>query len=255
MSTSIEFEKDGYQLSLAQNADDLRDAQRLRYDVFITELGGQGPGVDHAARIEQDAFDAVSDHLILRDNSTDEVIGVYRVLRSDQVCSDVGFYSNSEYDLGPLVASGRNLLELGRSCVHHAHRNGPAMFHLWTGLARYIQRHKCEILFGVASLQGTEISEHAAALSLLHHRHRAPDELCPRAKTYQPMGLIPEAQLDRRAAMVAIPPLIKAYLRLGGVVGDGAFVDTAFNCTDVCMIMDTAQINKRQTRRFAPELA
>lgn len=249
---TIGFEKDGLRLALADSAEDVRAAQALRYDVFVTELGGSGDGVDHAARQEADRFDAYADHLILRDLESGAAVGVYRVLRSDQAACAGGYYCEAEYDLGPLRSSGRKLLELGRSCVHPEYRGGVAMFHLWTGLARYVALHGSEILFGVASLKGAEPERLAAPLSLLHHRYLAPADLRARSRNYQRMDLIPERQLDRRAAMVAMPALIKSYLRLGGMVGDGAFVDHAFNCTDVCMIMDTGTLNDRAARLYQP---
>jgi len=129
------------------------------------------------------------------------------------------------------------------------------MFHLWNALAQYVFKHEIELMFGVASFRGTDTTDLASPLSLLHHRHLAPEGLRVRARgrTVQPMDLIPEAELDRRKAMLQIPALIKAYLRLGGVVGEGAFVDHEFNTTDVCLIMDTANLNKRQSRIYSGE--
>jgi putative hemolysin len=140
------------------------------------------------------------------------------------------------------------LLELGRSCLHSDYRGGMAMYHLWNGLARYIAEHRIEILFGVASFHGTDPARLSQALSLLHHRHLAPPQIRPRAReaAYQPMNLMAEDQVDRVTAMKQTPSLIKAYLRLGGFVGDGAFVDHAFNTTDVCLILDTGAMNQSQ---------
>jgi len=90
----------------------------------------------------------------------------------------------------------------------------------------------------------------AAPLSLLHHRHLAPSELRVRAREFQPMDLLLPDGIDKAAAMVQVPSLIKAYLRLGGYVGEGAYVDHAFNTTDVCLIMDTAKLNARQARMY-----
>ena len=154
---------------------------------------------------------------------------------------------------GPLHRSGRRLLELGRSCLLPEYRGGAAMYHLWNGLAAYVEAHEIEILFGVASFHGTDIAALAEPLSLLHHRHLAPEELRVRSWAYQSMDLMAEAALDRRAAMVQVPALIKAYLRLGGVVGDGAYIDQDFNTTDICLIMDTAAMNARRRRIYARE--
>ncbi|MBO9440882.1 GNAT family N-acetyltransferase [Phaeobacter italicus] len=239
-----------FQVTLARTDDDLRAAQALRYSVFVRELGGSGEMVDHQAGLERDRFDPYCDHLLLRDLKRAEVVGVYRVLRSDQAAQAGQFYSADEYDLSALVQSGRKLLELGRSCLHPEYRGGMAMFHLWSALAEYVAAHDIEVLFGVASFHGTDVGPLCDALSMLHHNHLAPEELRPVAKTYQAMDLMPKEAVDRRKAMLDTPALIKAYLRLGGVVGDGAYVDHAFNTTDVCLVLDTAKMNERQRRIY-----
>ena len=244
-----------FQLRLAASEADLRYAQRLRYRVFVEELGGDGPLVDHAAGLEKDRFDPFYDHLLLIDPAEPldgGVIGVYRLLREDQAKRAGQFYSEDEYDLSVLKASGRRLLELGRSCLAPHYRGGMAMVHLWAGLADYVDQHGIEVLFGVASFHGTDIAALKEPLAFLHHRHRAPPELRVRAQEahFQRMDLVNEADLDRRRAMLQTPALIKAYLRLGGFVGDGAFVDHAFNTTDVCLVMDTARLNAKQARMY-----
>lgn len=239
-------------LRLAVDEADLLAAQRLRYAVFVEELGGDGPLVDHAGRIERDEFDPHFDHLVLVDpaRSTaalDHVVGVYRLLPGDRAAALGRFYSEGEYDLGPLKRSGRRLLELGRSCVHRDYRGGTAMFHLWNGLADYVLSRGIEILFGVASFHGTDLDALRMPLAYLHHFHLAPEEMRVRvlAEHFQTMDLVPKEAVDRRAAMVATPALIKAYLRLGGHVGEGAFVDHAFNTTDVFLLMDTLRMSQK----------
>lgn len=242
----------GFVVRLATSAPDLRGAQRLRYRVFVQELGAGGDLVDHAAELEQDELDAHFDHLILVDPRIDpeslaHVIGVYRLLPCARAAALGRFYSDGEYDLTPLRRSGRRLVELGRSCVHPDHRKGPAMMLLWNGLAEYVLARGLEVLFGVASFPGADPAPHAQALAWLHHHHLAPAGLRPRALEpgRQPMDLLPPEALDRRAALAAMPPLIRAYLRLGGFVGDGAWIDRAFNTTDVCLIVDTANMSAR----------
>ena len=250
-----------FTLKLAQTPQELMAAQRLRYKVFVEELGGHGDLVDDQNRLEKDRFDPHYDHLILIDDALvsepiDKVVGVYRLLSSDKL-KDVGqFYTETEYDLSVLKASDRKLLELGRSCLHPDYRGGAAMFHLWNGLAAYVLENNIEVLFGVASFHGTDAKALAAPLSLLHHRHLAPKDLRVRANPahFQSMDLIAEADIDRRAAMLEVPALIKAYLRLGGFVGEGAFVDMDFNTTDVCLVMDTARINQKQKSLYTKGL-
>lgn len=247
-----------FEVKLAESEDELLAAQRLRYRVFVQELGGGGAMVDHAGRFERDRFDPYFDHLILIDHSRDvdpldRVVGLYRLMRGARADEAGQFYSEDEYDLGPLRQSGRELLELGRSCLLPDYRGGAAMYHLWNGLAGYIESHSVEILFGVASFHGTDIAALAQPLSLLYHRHLAPVGLRVRSKSFQNMNLVDEDNLNRRAAMVQVPALIKAYLRLGGVVGDGAYIDRDFNTTDICLIMDTARMNAKRRQIYARE--
>jgi L-ornithine Nalpha-acyltransferase len=247
-----------FELRLAKSDADLIAAQRLRYDVFVRELGGDGPLVDHENGLERDAFDPFYDHLILFDHAREgtPAVGVYRLLRGEKLNTADGpehFYSEAEYDLSILKASGRKLLELGRSCLHPDYRGGAAMMHLWGGLANYVEEPGIEILFGVASFHGTDVDALKAPLSLLHHRHLAPEAIRVRAQpeVFQPMDLMPENEIDRPAAMRAVPALIKGYLRLGGFVGDGAFVDRVFNTTDVCLIIDMSLVNDRSRAIYA----
>ena len=121
------------------------------------------------------------------------------------------------------------------------------MFHLWNALADYVLERNIEVLFGVASFHGTDVPALAEPLSWLYHHHLVPPEMrvASRPPHRQDMNLIPAERLDRKTAMAATPALIKAYLRLGGFVGDGAFIDRDFNTTDVCLVMDTGQMSAR----------
>lgn len=242
----------GFHVRLAETNADLEAAQRLRYDVFVSELGGGGAMVDHDAGLERDRFDPFLDHLLLFDDRSGAVVGVYRLMQQHMALRAGGFYSSGEYDLTPLETCGRRILELGRSCLHPDYRGGMAMHHLWSGLADYIAKHEIEVLFGVASFHGTDVAALKQPLSFLHHRHLASPKLRVKARdtSFQSMDLLDEADLDRKAAMLQMPSLIKAYLRLGGMVGEGAFVDHDFNTVDVCLIMDTHQMNARQSKIY-----
>lgn len=250
-----------FQVRLARDEADLLGAQRLRYKVFIEELGGDGDLVDHVHGFERDEFDPVFEHLILVDTrrdraALDHVVGVYRLLTGDAAARFGRFYSEGEYDLAALKRAGRRMVELGRSCVHADYRGGTAMFHLWNGLADFVLQRRIEIMFGVASFHGTDVEALRMPLSYLHHFHLAPPGLRVRSRPghFQSMDLVPKDEVDRRAAMVGTPALIKAYIRLGGFVGEGAFIDRPFNTTDVCLLMDTARMSERHkdfyTRKF-----
>jgi putative hemolysin len=243
-----------FEVRLARDEADLTAACRLRYEVFVRELGGDGPLVDHARGLERDRFDPFCEHLLLIDRARAggaAVVGVYRVMDLAGAARAGRFYSEDEYDLAPLRAGGRRLLELGRSCLHADYRGGTAMYRLWQGLAALVAARRIEILFGVASFHGTDPAALAGPLSYLHHWHLAPPELRVRSRVFQRMDLMAREAVDRRAALIDTPALIKAYLRLGGCVGEGAFVDHAFNTTDVCLVMDTARMNARVRAIYA----
>ena len=239
-------------VSVAQTAEDIRAVQRLRYNVFVEELGGDGPLVDHTHRLEVDEFDPFADHLILRDDRqlegpTRGIVGVYRVMTDHHAKAAGGFYSEKEFDLSRLTNSNASLLELGRSCLHPDARSGPGLRTLWQGLAAYVATHKIDILFGVASFHGTDPKRLCNTLSHLHHAFLAPPELRVTSKTPDAFELLPAQDVDRKSAMRDTPTLIKSYLKLGGFIGQGVFVDHAFNTIDICLLLDTAQLSSAGT--------
>jgi L-ornithine Nalpha-acyltransferase len=242
-----------FETRLAASPEEIAEAQRLRYRVFIAELGGSGTGVDHAAGIERDDFDTRSEHLLLFDRTRDgdQVVGVYRLMDSARLAPGAAFYSESEYDVTALKGSGRRLLELGRSCLDPAYRGGAGMMHLWMALAELVAARGIEVLFGVASFHGTDVAALAEPLAQLHRAHLAPPDIRPVSREMQRMDLVPAEKIDRVRAMLAVPALIKAYLRLGGFVGEGAFIDRVFNTIDVCLLLDTARMNDRQRAIYA----
>ncbi|MEO1773657.1 MAG: GNAT family N-acyltransferase [Pseudomonadota bacterium] len=242
-----------FTVRLAQNDDEVLAAQRLRYRVFVEEMGASVPPEDEERRIERDRFDPHFDHLLLIDNECEGddtplgVVGVYRLMRGAMARSGIGFYGDGEYDLSKLYDYPKEILELGRSCVDAAYRGGSGMHLLWTGLGRYVDEFEVAILFGVASFHGRETAPLSQALSYLHHNHLAPEDLRVRARdtAYAAMNLMPAEAVDKAEALRQIPALIKAYIRLGGFVGEGAFIDYEFNTVDVCLIMDTQRMVDR----------
>ena len=242
---------------LARSENDLTAAKRLRYEVFVDEFGAGGDGVDHENRTESDRFDAWFDHLILVDQRRDvqdrnHVVGAYRLLRSEVAQRECGYYSSEEYDLSALIESGRSLVELGRSCVHRDYRGGIGIYQLWRGLACYVLDNEIEVMFGVASFHGTDVDELGPALTLLHRNYLAPQDMRVRSwpEHYVSMDRVADIDLNHTQAMASVPPLIKAYLRLGGFVGDGAYVDHVFNTVDVCLVMDTARMSERHRDHY-----
>ncbi len=239
-----------FSIKLAETSVEMQAAQKLRYRVFVEELGGSVDPEHALEGLECDAFDAHVDHLILQDRSlpeTDNVIGVYRLLRGDIANEGIGFYSASEFHLDKIIHSNRKSLELGRSCVDARYRGGVAMHLLWSALADYVATYEIEILFGVASFHGTNPADIAHALSFLHHNYLAPDDLCVSARGENAIAtdILSVEDINRPKASGQLPALIKSYLRLGGTIGKGAFIDYAFNTIDVCLVMDTARMSEK----------
>ena len=249
----MRIEAGRFTVRLAETEDDVAAAQRLRYRVFVEEMGADASPEERAARREWDEFDPYFDHLILIDNEAasddplDRVVGVYRLMTGAMAKKGIGFYGATEYDLTKLVEYPRETLELGRSCVGGGHRGGAGMHLLWTGLGQYVAERGVEIMFGVASFHGADIAPLAQPLSWLHHNHLAPEDLRVRTlpEHFQSMDLLPPDQISKVEAMRLIPALIKAYLRLGGFVGEGAYIDRDFNTVDVCLLMDTSRMVER----------
>jgi L-ornithine Nalpha-acyltransferase len=232
----------------------------LRFRVFYEEMGARPDAATNAARRDTDAFDAVADHLLVLDHDLGDgpaaVVGTYRLIRR-QAAERIGaFYSAAEYHIAPLLAYPGRVLELGRSCVHEAYRTRGTLQLLWRGIAAYVFQHRIDLMFGCASLPGTDLDALAPMLSYLHHNHLAPPALRPRALAhrYVQMGRLDPGGIDMRAALAELPPLLKGYLRLGGFVGDGAVLDPQFNTTDVCVVVKTDLITDKYYRHYERKL-
>lgn len=250
-----------FTVRLAETDEDVAAAQRLRYRVFVEEMGAKPSPEDRALRRERDDFDSYFDHLLLIDNERapedplDGVAGVYRLMTGAAARAGRGFYGESEYDLSKIKDYPREVVELGRSCVDKEYRGGAAMHLLWTGLGQYVTDHGIEILFGVASFHGSDPNVLAQPLSFLHYNHLAPEDLRVRTREefFVPMDVLKPEDVSRAAAMKQIPTLIKAYIRLGGFVGEGAYIDREFNTVDVCLLMDTTRMVDRYREFYQRE--
>ena len=244
------------QVRLAKTAADIDAVQALRYRIFYESLGARPLPEMLRRRRDFDRFDNDCDHLLVLDHGngrgSNPVVGTYRLLRRAAAHRLGGFYSADEYDIAPLVAHEGEILELGRSCVDAAYRQRPAMQLLWNGIAAYVFHYDITLLFGCASLPGTDPDMLATPLSYLHYYHLAPSALRPRAlsERYVDMRRLSFGAIDPGPALSALPPLIKGYLRLGGFIGDGAVIDEQFNTTDVCILVKTDLVTAKYSRHY-----
>ncbi len=244
------------EVRLARDDTEIDAAQALRYRVFYEERGAR-PSAEAARRQRDvDDFDGICDHLLVLDHERgpgpETVVGTYRLLRRAMAERFGRFYTADEYDIAPILNQPGQMLELGRSCVDHAYRTSPVMRLLWGGIAAYVFEHGIDLMFGCASLPGDDPAALAVPLSYLHHHCLAPPALRPRAVAdrYTAMDLLPATDFTEKEAIAQLPPLIKGYMRLGGMVGDGAVVDHQFNTTDVCIVLKTDLMAQKYYRHY-----
>lgn len=252
----VDVSSNSLHLRLAETAEEVAAAQALRYRIFYEEMAATATPEMAAVKRDFDEFDEYCDHLLVFDRERGEqpaaVVGTYRVMRREAAARCGRFYTAGEYNIANLLAFPGEVLELGRSCIEARYRNGTTMQLLWRGIAHYVMAHDIGLMFGCASLPGTEPASLALPLSYLYHHHLAPPALRAWAvpERYVAMNGVPAEQISPRHALQMLPPLIKGYLRLGGFVGDGAVVDYDFGTTDVCVVVKTEAVTDRYYRHY-----
>lgn len=253
------------EVRLARTTKDIRRAQKLRYKVFFEEMGATPSARARLSRRDIDAYDRLCDHLLVIDRvgkvnrfgrPKPKVVGTYRLLRSDVAkAAGADFYTSGEFDLKSLLAAhpDARLLELGRSCVLQPWRSKRVLDLLWQGLWRYIAHNRIEMMFGCASFEGTVPAAHALGLSFLHHFASAPmgESASAHPWNHTSMDLMPKEAIDPKAALRALPPLIKGYLKVGARFGVGAVVDRPFGTTDVFVSIRVKDIDPRYLQHYA----
>jgi len=254
------------EVRLARDEEEVAAAQAVRYRVFYEELGARKDASPSGCS-DRDRFDHICDHLVVTDTSLPgperhRIVGTYRLLRQESAAAAGGFYSESEFELPDLTARhpDQRFLELGRSCVLPHYRSKRTIEVLWQGIWAYVHHHSIDVLTGCASFSGTTPAVHAEALTYLAHHCRTEPAWDVRAVAgrYHPMQLMPIGEVSPKAAIAAMPPLVKGYLRVGARIGDGCVVDHDFSTTDVFVVLPVRHISERyiayygaDARRFA----
>lgn len=247
---------------IARNDREIDAAQAVRYRVFVEEMGAQIPPDSARRKRDIDAWDMVCDHLLVLDRSLDcdpedQIVGTYRLLRHDVARANGGFYSATEFDVDALMARHpeKRFMELGRSCVLPDYRTKRTVELLWQGCWAYALTQRVDAMFGCGSFPGVRPEEHALALSFLYHNALVRGEWSVRARPelYREMDLMPVEAINPRKALASMPPLIKGYLRLGAMIGEGAVVDHAFNTTDALIVLPISSISDRYRNYYGAD--
>ena len=250
------------EVRLAETDHEVEQAQRLRFNVFYQEMSAiPSPQMRDAGR-DFDKYDDVCDHLLVVDREAHGedgqplVVATYRLTREKDAARAGGFYTAGEYDIAPMLnglPEGTKFLELGRSCVLKSYRARPGTMQLlWKGLMAYVARFDIDLMFGCASLAGTDPKALALPLSYLHHFHAMPAHLKVKARPelFVEMNAIAKEAIEPREGLRSLPPLLKGYVRAGCCIGDGAVIDRQFGTTDVFIYFPLSGIDARYKSRF-----
>lgn len=237
-----------FSVAFAACRQEVEEAQRLRYLVFGQEMGARLPGADRG--IDADEFDPHCDHLLVRDRLSGAVVGTYRILPPEAAGEAGGLYTDREFDLTCLQPLRRRMVEVGRACVHPAHRSAAVMLLMWSGLARYVIEGGYEHFVGAASIPLDDGGQLAAAV---FRRVRA-DRLSPDSLRVFPRNPLALDQFEAREP-AGIPPLLKGYLGMGAWVCGEPAVDPEFNCADLPILLSLDRLDARFARHFLKHAA
>ena len=245
-------------IKLANKKSELKKAQALRYSVFYREKKAKPTFPKKIMRLDYDTIDKFADHLIVIDKKRkgikNKIIGTYRLIRGDVASHFGGFYTSSEFDLTKILNAYKHkeILELGRSCVHKDYRNGTTMNLLWKAIAEYVKLYDIKVLLGCASFPGKDVQVFSKELSYLKSHFSLSEEVSVKSLVNNNYpannkNYINEGDLRTFAKL---PPLIKGYLRAGGKVSDGFFIDHDFNTIDICVIVQIENIDEKYKNKF-----
>ena len=234
-----------FAVTIVESGPEIKEAQSLRWQVFAGLGGAQLSST--AGEHDVDAFDPYCAHILVRDTSTEKVIGTYRILTGTASRSTGGFYSETEFNLDRLEHLRPRIAELGRSCVHPSYRSGAVIALLWGAIADYVASRGCDVLIGCASVPMSDGGHAAASL----YRQLAADDLAPPEYRVTPRTPVTLPAVDR-ALRSTLPPLVKGYLRAGAWVCGPPHWDPDFNTADFLMMLRLDQLDKRYARHYRP---
>jgi len=248
-----------YEVRLTNTEEERRQVRQLRYKVFCEEEGAIATKKQKDLHEEYDKYDAYAKYLALFHKG--KIIGTYRIIDRNAAEKMGGFYSESEFDISKIKNSGKNIVEVSRACIASEYRDKKTPLRLLLmGLNQYIENNKIDILFGMASWNGTNPLESANAISYLYHNHLTPSNL--RAKVDKTklsksidskltqMDMLPKDSVDSASAREEMPPLLKGYLDFNAKVGNGVFIDKKFNSYEVLIVLQTHNINPMYKKFF-----
>ncbi|TMV46882.1 GNAT family N-acetyltransferase [Paenibacillus mesophilus] len=247
---SLQLQRAPLAVKLAERTDEIEQAFRLRYQVFAEEE--RNANLYNESAMERDRFDDYCDHLIVTDLETDTVIGTYRLLPGPRAMQHGGFYSETEFDLSGFGAYKWKSLELGRSCIAPAYRDGKAIQLLWEGIADYVKRSNYSYLIGCASVAAPTIGFVNELYSLLASGNLITDRFGIRPLETHRINELRAADVafSEKELYRKLPPLMKGYRWLGAEIAGEPAYDPLFRTADFFIVLETANMTSRYRRRF-----
>ena len=208
----------------------LQEAQALRFRVFSAEFDAKLKGAELG--LDMDDYDLHCTHIGVRDLNSGELVATTRLLDRQAAAGLGRFYSEEEFSLHGLTRLEGPLLEIGRTCVDAAYRNGATIAVLWSELAEVLNEGGYRYLMGCASIPMRDGGIQArAVMQRLRDRYLSTEHL--RAEPRQPL-----------------PPLLKAYMRLGAKICGEPCWDPDFQVADVFILLKRDELCPRYARHF-----
>ena len=234
-----------YRLRLAETAAERAAACRLRFRVFNLEMG-EGLAESYANGMDQDAYDAACEHLLVEEKATGRIVGTYRMQSGETAWRHLGYYSAQEFAFTAYEGLRPQLLELGRACVDREHRSSEVLTLLWRGIAQYAQHHGLRFLIGCSSVP----SEDPATGWAMYHR-LAPFLVAPHLRTQPAEGYrLPAPPSDTAVPEIEVPKLLKTYLAVGARICSEPAWDRAFGTIDFLTLQDMHELSPAARSRF-----
>lgn len=233
----------GLSLGMAVTKEDVREVQRLRYQVFVEGLNLTA--LQNSTGLDQDEFDGYCDHLIVRDNSSLKIVGSYRILHPNGAMRLGKYYSEQEFDLSRLAHLAPVLCEVGRACIHPEYRGGRVLIMLFGGMIDYLRRNGYEYLMGCGSVSLADGGGNAVALYRTFHEQGliAPPEFQVTPKVPFPLDKIAPGSPD-------IPTLLRGYIKNGAWIAGPPAWDPDFNCADYLTLFSLSRLDQRFASRY-----
>jgi putative hemolysin len=238
-----------YEVALATTLEEVRACQRLRYEVFNTELG-EGLESSHALSLDRDRFDVICDHLLVRELDSGEVVGTYRMQTGYRAKGNAGYYSEEFFEFAPYERLRRQMLELGRACVHREHRDSVVLMLLWKGIFRYARETGARFLVGCSSLTSQDAAEGMALFEKLRPAHLVREDLRTVARGSH---ALPFVATPSSCTTVQAPRLLRTYLELSAKICGPPAIDREFKTIDFLTLLDLDEIPARLRARLAAD--